>query len=83
MLMALLSGLTALCAPEQAHGHEQRTSQVEAGEATGGEQELASYAEIFGPVPTIADAAAKPFAIIATDAIETPRVAIRIDRSRE
>ena len=83
MLMALLSGLSALCAPEQALAHDHGTSQVEAGEAPGGEQELASFAEIFGPVPTIAGAAKTPVAIVAIESLDAPRVVIGVDRSRQ
>tara|TARA_B100000989_G_C19135498_1_gene301154 strand:- start:143 stop:457 length:315 start_codon:yes stop_codon:yes gene_type:complete len=83
MLMALLSGLTALCAPEQALASQDQASQLEMGEAQHGEAEKAAFAADFDPVlprsRAVRTVSLAPVPQLAT----APRVAIGVDRARE
>lgn len=83
MLMALLSGLTALCAPDQALASQNQASQVEVGEAQGSDAEPASYAMVFGPSWSMPSIASAPLMQRVDVAIAAAGVIIGVDRTRE
>lgn len=81
MLMALLSGLAALCAPEQAHAAQQHASQVEAGETLDGDADPAIYVTAFSQSASRDVApASRPVAAFEP---KLANVRVGVDRARE
>jgi len=83
MLMALLSGFSALCAPEQALAAQEQASQVEAGNALDGDVPSVSYVDAFGAPHAPLVRYAKPQIALSAASAHAPCVALRVDRSRE
>ena len=82
MLMALLSGLTALCAPEQALAAQDHASQVEAGSSADSDVQTPAYGVAFG-LPNAPIKAETPRSGAFSSPVAAPRVAIGVDRARE